>query len=300
MTFTVAALYQFTRFADPAAVTGPLRATCGHAGVKGTLLVATEGINGTIAGTSDGITAVLQAIRALPGCAELDVKYSTAEKMPFLRLKVRHKKEIVTLGQGDVDPLAAVGTYVEPEDWNALIADPDVVVIDTRNDYEVKLGTFDGALDPGTSSFREFPDWWAAERPALEGKTIAMFCTGGIRCEKATSYLLGQGVRDVRHLKGGILRYLETIPEEESRWQGDCFVFDQRVSVGHGLAEGPHQFCHACRLPLAPEDIKRPEYERGVSCHQCFDSRTDEDRARYRQRQRQIDLARARGARHMG
>lgn len=300
MSFTVAALYQFTPFATPGAVTGPLRDVCTAAGVRGTLLVAHEGINGTIGGTEAGVADVLAAIRALPGCGDLEVKFSRAEKMPFLRLKVRHKREIVTMGMPDVDPLASVGRYVEPQDWNALIADPDVVVVDTRNAYEVQLGTFRGAVDPKTNSFREFPAWWAAKREDLEGKTVAMFCTGGIRCEKATSFLLEQGAEDVRHLKGGILRYLEQVHEEESLWEGECFVFDQRVSVGHGLVEGPHQLCHACRLPLAPEDIKRVEYERGVSCHQCIESRTDEDRARYRQRQTQIDLAKKRGGQHLG
>jgi UPF0176 protein len=300
MSYTVAALYQFTRFDDPAALIPPLELLCTREGVKGTLLLAEEGINGTIAGPEAGIAAVVAEIRALPGCGGIAVKYSQAEEMPFLRLKLRRKREIVTMGQPGVDPLAAVGAYVEPQHWNALISDPDVVVVDTRNDYEVALGSFRGAVDPKTESFREFPGWWEAEADAFAGKTVAMFCTGGIRCEKATNYLLSKGVRDVRHLKGGILRYLEEVPEEESLWDGACFVFDGRVSVTHGLEEGEHVLCHACRRPLDPQDLERPEYERGVSCHRCLEERSEADRARYRERQKQIDLGRARGTPHLG
>ncbi|MGY9049093.1 hypothetical protein P775_05765 [Puniceibacterium antarcticum] len=297
--FTVAALYHFTRLADPAAHQAPLRAACLSNRVTGTLLLAPEGINGTIAGPEAGITAVLDILRALPGCAELGWKLSTATTRPFARMKVRLKKEIVTLGQPDVDPLSGTGHYVAPADWNALITAPDVAVIDTRNDYEVAIGSFDGAVDPQTASFRDFPAWWEANKHRFHNKRIAMFCTGGIRCEKSTNYLLGQGVEDVYHLKGGILKYLEEVPEAESTWQGDCFVFDGRVSVGHGLREGPHELCHACRRPILPADHARPEFEEGVACHLCANATSAEDKARFRERQKQITLSKARGERHL-
>ena len=298
--FTVAALYHFTRFDDPAALQGPLLAACNDAGIKGTLLLAREGINGTIAGSRDGIDAVLAHIRDLPGCSGLDWKESSADQMPFGRMKVRLKSEIVTMGQPDVDPISGTGHYVEPADWNALITAPDVAVIDTRNDYEVQIGTFRGAIDPGTKSFRDFPDWWRENAHRFQGKRIAMFCTGGIRCEKSTNFLLGEGVPEVFHLKGGILKYLEEVPEADSTWQGECFVFDQRVSLGHGLKQGPHVMCHACRRPLAPENLDRPEYEPGVACHRCAGEYSDADRARFRERERQVALARARGEAHFG
>jgi len=298
--FTVAALYHFSRFEDPMAIQGPLKAICTAQGISGTLLLAHEGINGTIAGSRNGIDAVLAHIRGLPGCDDLEWKESTATTAPFHRMKVRLKKEIVTMGQPDVDPAAKVGQYVDPADWNALISAPDVAVIDTRNDYEVAIGTFDGAIDPETKSFGEFPQWWEENKDRFHNKRIAMFCTGGIRCEKSTNYLMGQGVEEVYHLKGGILKYLEDVPREDSKWDGDCFVFDGRVSVGHELKEGPHILCHACRRPLLPADTTRPEYEAGVSCHQCTDETSDSDKARFRERQKQIALAKARGTHHIG
>jgi UPF0176 protein len=298
--YTVAALYHFTRFDDPAAIKPALAQLCCGQGVTGTLLLAREGINGTIAGSRAGIDAVLAHIRALPGCADLEWKESTASVPPFARMKVRLKREIVTMGQPDVDPKARVGHYVDPADWNALITAPDVAVIDTRNDYEVAIGTFQGAVDPQTASFRDFPAWWEANKHRFHNKRIAMFCTGGIRCEKSTNWLLGQGVEDVYHLKGGILKYLEEVPQDQSTWQGECFVFDRRVSVGHGLKEGPHLLCHACRRPILPEDRERPEYEEGVACHHCVDETSDEDKARFRERQKQIALARERGEAHLG
>lgn len=298
--YTVAALYHFTRFADPAAIKPGLAKLCCAQGVTGTLLLAGEGINGTIAGSRAGIDAVLAHIRALPGCADLEWKESTASVPPFARMKVRLKREIVTMGQPDVDPRARVGHYVDPADWNALITAPDVAVIDTRNDYEVAIGTFQGAVDPETASFRDFPAWWEANKHRFHNKRIAMFCTGGIRCEKSTNYLLGQGVEDVYHLKGGILKYLEEVPAEDSTWQGECFVFDRRVSVGHGLKEGPHLLCHACRRPILPEDRDHPAYEEGVACHHCVDETSAEDKARFRERQKQIALARERGEAHLG
>ncbi|MEM1362655.1 MAG: rhodanese-related sulfurtransferase [Pseudomonadota bacterium] len=288
--FTVAALYHFTRFEDPAALRGPLAATCCNAGVKGTLLLAPEGINGTIAGSRQGIDRALEAIRDLPGCAAFVWKESSAHVPPFDKLKVRLKREIVTMGQPHVDPTAAVGGYVDPKDWNALISASDVAVIDTRNDYEVAIGSFDGAIDPETKSFSAFPDWWRANQDRFKDKRIAMFCTGGIRCEKSTNFLIGEGVEEVYHLKGGILKYLEEMPEEDSLWRGECFVFDRRVSVGHGLREGPHVLCHGCRRPLMPEDLKRAEFERGVSCHHCEAETSDADKARFRERQHQLDL----------
>jgi UPF0176 protein len=298
--FTIAALYHFTRFPDPAKLKGPLQALAEAQGVKGSLLIAAEGINGTIAGSRAAIDAMLAHLRALPGCADLEHKESFAEAQPFGRMKVRLKREIVTMGQPDIDPRARVGHYVAAQDWNALISEPDVAVIDTRNDYEVEIGTFRSAVDPGTRSFRDFPAWWQANKDRFHNKRIAMFCTGGIRCEKSTNYLLGQGVPEVYHLKGGILKYLEEVPEAESLWQGQCYVFDQRVSVGHGLVPGDYGTCHACRRPLSAEDRARPEFEDGVQCHRCVDEYTDADRARFRERMHQMQLAERRGERHLG
>ncbi|MCV2881775.1 rhodanese-related sulfurtransferase [Actibacterium sp. XHP0104] len=297
---TVAALYHFTRFDDPAALRQGILDVATANDIRGSLLLAREGINGTVAGSRAGIDALLAHIRALPGCADLDWKESPASDMPFGRMKVRLKREIVTMGQPDVDPRAQVGHYCSPEEWNDLIQQPDVAIIDTRNDYEVQIGTFQGAIDPGTKSFREFPAWWEENKHRFHNKRIAMFCTGGIRCEKSTNFLLGQGVDDVFHLKGGILKYLEDMPRENSLWDGECFVFDERVSVGHGLVEGPHSLCRACRRPLAPEDLKRPEYELGVSCHRCIDEIPEDRRARFRERQRQVELAEQRGQKHVG
>ena len=295
----VTALYRFARFPDPAALRGPLEQLCRANGVKGTLLLATEGINGTIAGSPNAIDAVLAHVRSLPGCDRLEVKDAVADIMPFHRLKVRVKAEIVTMGVA-VDPLADAGTYVAPADWNALIDDPDTVVIDTRNDYEVKVGSFAGAIDPGTASFRDFPAWFAAHRDELAGKRVAMFCTGGIRCEKATAYLKGQGVDDVFHLEGGILRYLEVVPAAESRWQGECFVFDERVAVGHALAPGTHGLCRGCRMPVSPEDRVSPLYEEGVTCPACHGTRGADRLSGYAERHRQTALAEARGEAHVG
>ncbi|WP_300033273.1 rhodanese-related sulfurtransferase [uncultured Roseobacter sp.] len=292
--YTIAALYHFTRFHDPAALKPALLDLCLAQDITGTLLLAGEGVNGTIAGPRAGIDRVIAHLRALPGCSDLEWKEATSDQPPFGRMKVRLKPEIVTMGQPDVDPRARVGHYVEPGDWNDLIRSPDVAVIDTRNDYEVAIGTFEGAVDPETASFGDFPAWWEANRERFHNKRIAMFCTGGIRCEKSTNYLLGQGVEDVYHLKGGILKYLEEVPEEQSAWEGDCFVFDNRVSVGHGLREGPHMLCHGCRRPILPEDTDRPEYEAGVSCHNCAHETSEDDKNRFRERQRQIALARLR------
>lgn len=297
--YTIAALYHFTRFDTPGDVRGPLLSLCQSQGIRGSLLLAREGINGTIAGPRGGIDTVLAHIRALPGCADLIYKESTGAVQPFGRLRVRLKQEIVTMGRPDVDPRARVGHYVEPADWNDLIRSPDVAVIDTRNDYEVAIGTFEGAVDPGTASFRDFPAWWQQNRHRFHNKRIAMFCTGGIRCEKGTNFLLGQGVEEVYHLNGGILRYLEDVPQGDSTWRGECFVFDGRVSIGHGLREGPHRLCHACRRPILPEHEARPEFEEGVACHLCAHETTEADKTRFRERQKQIALAAGRGETHL-
>ncbi|WP_066650771.1 MULTISPECIES: oxygen-dependent tRNA uridine(34) hydroxylase TrhO [Sphingomonas] len=299
MSYQVAALYRFARFADPAALREPIEELCKAQGIKGTLLLATEGLNGTLAGPPEGIAALVGHLRALPDCADLDVKYAQAAAMPFHRLKVRVKREIVTMGV-PVDPLSIVGTYVDPADWNALIDDPDTIVIDTRNDYEVRIGSFDRAIDPGTRAFSDFPAWAAERRAGMAGRKVAMFCTGGIRCEKATAFLKEQGVEQVFHLKGGILKYLEEVPQDESRWHGECFVFDERVAVGHGLAPGTHQLCRACRMPVSPEDRASSLYEEGVACPACHGSRTPEQRASYAERHRQAKLAEARGEPHVG
>ena len=296
----VAALYRFACFPDPAGSRAPLLDLCAANGVKGTLLLATEGINGTIAGPPDGIDRVIAHIRTLPDCADLDVKFSSAETMPFHRLKVRLKREIVTMGE-PVDPIGGVGSYVAPADWNALIAQPGTLVIDTRNDYEVRVGSFDGAVDPGTASFSDFPAWFRAHRDEIErAERVAMFCTGGIRCEKATALLKAEGVGDVHHLRGGILKYLEEVPAAESSWHGECFVFDERVAVGQGLAPGTHDLCRGCRMPVSPSDRASPLYVEGVSCPACHDTRDADTRAGYAERHRQTKLAEARGNIHVG
>ena len=298
----VAALYRFATFEAPELLQPQVADWCKEYELKGTMLLAHEGINGTVAGLPDGIDAVVALLKALPGCAELDVKYSHAAEMPFYRMKVRVKKEIVTMGIEGIDPKREVGTYVQPEDWNALIGDPDTVLIDTRNDYEVAIGSFEGAVDPRTKSFSEFPEWFREHRQELSAgkKKFAMFCTGGIRCEKSTAFLKAEGIDDVYHLEGGILRYLENVPEAESKWQGECFVFDERVSVKHGLELGEMELCHACRRPISQDDMKSEHFIEGVSCPACFAERSDDDRARFAERQRQIGLAKKRGKQHIG
>jgi UPF0176 protein len=267
-------------------------------------LLAAEGINGTIAGSAEAVATVLTHIRALPECATLDAKLSSAVDMPFLRMKVRIKSEIVTMGEPGVDPRTSAGTYVEAEEWNDLILDPDTIVIDARNKYEVSVGTFAGAINPNTASFRDFPAWFRNARDELLGNAkqprVAMFCTGGIRCEKSTAFLKQEGVEQVHHLKGGILKYLEVVPQEASLWQGECFVFDERVTVGHGLARGSYKQCRACRLPLSKEDLASPHYEPGVSCSACRPLRTAEQRASYRERHRQEGIAAREGRSHLG
>jgi len=300
----VAALYKFAPFEDCARIRAALLALCQAQGVKGTLILAREGLNGTIAGTDEAMTQVLSHIRQLPGCADIEVKFARAPSLPFHRMKVRIKREIVTMGEPTIDPLVNVGQYVAPQDWNALISAPGTILIDTRNDYEVAVGSFTGAINPQTRSFRDFPAWFRAERERLLGDgtppKVAMFCTGGIRCEKSTAFLAAEGVGEVYHLHGGILKYLETVPPEESLWEGECFVFDQRVAVGHGLELGKLGLCHACRRPVSEADRLSPLFEDGVSCPACHGERTEAQRAGYRERQRQENLAEERGAEHIG
>lgn len=299
----VATLYQFTRFDDCPGIRHMLKAACDRAGVRGTLILAPEGINGTIAGEGEAVDEVVRLIRALPGCADMAVKNSHANEPPFHRMKVKIKAEIVTMGEPGISPLEGVGAYVAPADWNALISDPGTILIDTRNAYEVEVGTFANAIDPGTASFRDFPAWFRERRASLtQGKNpkIAMFCTGGIRCEKATALLKAEGIEEVYHLQGGILKYLEEVPAEESLWQGECFVFDQRTCLTHGLEPGSFEICHACRMPVAPEDKADPRYEDGVSCPACHGARTPEQRERYAERHRQARLAEERGESHIG
>ncbi len=301
MTYCVAALYHFTRLSDFEELKEPLLSLCEMLGIKGTILLAREGINGTIAGSDDAIRDLLDFLRADPRLNELEHKESRAEELPFYRMKVRLKKEIVTMGVEGVDPNDIVGTYVNPEDWNALISDPDVILIDTRNDYEVEIGTFEGAVNPDTETFREFPGWVADNESAIRAKKkVAMFCTGGIRCEKASSFMKNQGFDEVYHLKGGILKYLETVKEENSLWNGDCFVFDQRVAVGHGLAESDYDQCFACRYPITEADKSHELYVKGISCPRCHHKMSDEQRASFAERQKQIELAKKRGELHMG
>ncbi len=298
--FVVAALYKFVSWPDfEQSRTGLLR-VCIQNQVFGTLLLASEGINGTIAGPRDGIDQVLSYIRALPGFAKLDHKESLAETNPFLRMKVRLKKEIVTLGVPGISPTKQVGQYVAPEDWNELIAREDVVLIDTRNDYEVEIGTFKGAIDPQTTSFREFPDWLRAQTGLHNKPKLAMFCTGGIRCEKSTALALAEGFDEVYHLDGGILKYLETVPQADSLWEGECFVFDQRVSVDHAMQPGSYDLCHACRYPITEQDKMSKHYKPGVSCPRCVGTHSELQQKRFEERQKQMQLAKTRGSAHLG
>jgi UPF0176 protein len=298
--FKVAALYRFARFDRHADLREPLAELCRRTGIKGTLILASEGINGTIAGRQEAVDEVVAYLRAIDELEGMEIKFSHASEMPFHRMKLKTKKEIVTMGVPGTDPLSVVGTYVAPKDWNALIADPDTVVIDTRNDYEFKVGSFENAIDPNTKAFTEFPDWLRHRKDELAGKKVAMFCTGGIRCEKATAFAKEIGLTDVYHLKGGILAYLEQVPQEASLWKGECFVFDERVTVGHGLALGDAVLCRACRTPLTEDHQKSQLFVEGLSCPHCHGSRTEKDRARYAERHKQVLLAHKRGLKHIG
>ena len=296
----VAALYKFTALPNFEAHQTPLIEAAKAAGVYGTVLLASEGVNGTIAGPRQGIDRVLAHLRSLPGCADLDWKESYTDKNPFHRMKVRLKREIVTMGVSGIDPENSHNCYVEPGDWNAVISDPETLVIDTRNDYEVSIGKFDGAIDPATKSFRDFPAWFREFRKEHDIKKVAMYCTGGIRCEKSTAFLRSEGIDDVVHLKGGILKYLETVPKDQSLWRGECFVFDQRVSVGHDLEPGSYAMCYACRQPITDNDMNSPLYLKGVSCPHCHDTLSDEQKRNFAERQKQVELAVSRGQTHIG
>lgn len=296
----VAAMYRFVTIDNPDALRGPLLNVMHKHGVRGTVLVASEGINGTLAGSREGIDALLDWLRADPRLADLDCKESVTGEMPFARTKVKLKQEIVTMGVPGIDPNHVVGTYVEPRDWNELINDPEVTLIDTRNDYEFEVGTFRGAINPHTTSFREFPEYISEHLDPERHRKVAMFCTGGIRCEKSTAYLKEQGFDEVYHLKGGILKYLEDVPEDDSAWQGECFVFDERVTVDHQLNRGHYNQCHACRRPISEQDMRSDKYIKGESCPHCFDSRSDAQRERYREREKQVALASKRGEPHIG
>ncbi|MFZ9034855.1 MAG: rhodanese-related sulfurtransferase [Francisellaceae bacterium] len=298
--YTVCAMYKFVTLKNYEQMKAPLLAVMQRNGIRGTLLLAHEGINGTVAGTDEAIAALLQYLKSDERLADIDHKESYSDDFPFYRAKVKLKKEIVTLGVKEIDPKRIVGTYVEPKNWNALISDPEVLVIDTRNDYEVEIGTFKNAINPHTETFREFPDYVEKNLDKNRHKKVAMFCTGGIRCEKSTAFLKQQGFDEVYHLKGGILKYLEEVEENQSLWQGDCFVFDNRVTVSHGLKQGQYDQCHACRMPITKEDKTRVEYIEGLSCHHCHDSLSDEQKARFSERQKQAKLAKLRGESHIG
>jgi UPF0176 protein len=296
----VAALYKFAKLPDYRELQKSILEVCQKNGVFGSILLATEGINGTVAGNRQGIDALLKFLRSEPRFSDLEHKESFSQEMPFDRMKVKLKKEIVPLGVPGIDPNEKVGTYVPAEEWNALISDPDVIVIDTRNGYECDIGTFKGAIDPKTRRFRDFPKFVQENLDPSKHKKVAMFCTGGIRCEKASAYMLEKGFENVYHLKGGILKYLELIPPEKSLWDGECFVFDQRIAVGQGLEVGAHEQCYACRHPVSIEDQQSPKYRAGVSCPHCFDSLPEKTRSRAIERQKQQELAAKRGEKHIG
>ena len=296
----VAALYKFAKLPDYRELQKSILEVCQKNGVFGSILLATEGINGTVAGNRQGIDALLKFLRSEPRFSDLEHKESFSQEMPFDRMKVKLKKEIVPLGVPGIDPNEKVGTYVPAEEWNALISDPDVIVIDTRNGYECDIGTFKGAIDPKTRRFRDFPKFVQENLDPSKHKKVAMFCTGGIRCEKASAYMLEKGFENVYHLKGGILKYLELIPPEKSLWDGECFVFDQRIAVGQGLEVGAHEQCYACRNPVSVEDQQSPKYRAGVSCPHCFDNLPEKTRSRAIERQKQQELAAKRGEKHIG
>lgn len=300
MSVVVAALYKFVSLPDYQEISGPLKDKCVELGLKGTLLLAHEGINGTVAGSREGIDGLLAYLRADERMADLEHKESPSEEQPFYRMKVKLKKEIVTMGVEGIDPRHTVGTYVAPEDWNRLISDPEVLVVDTRNHYEYAIGSFERALDPATETFREFPDYVHQNLDPGKHKKVAMFCTGGIRCEKATAYMREQGFEEVYHLQGGILKYLEEVPAEQSLWRGECFVFDNRVAVNHNLEPGSYDQCHGCRHPITEEDKASALYMKGVSCPKCYHSLTQDQKARFAERQKQIELARQRNEAHIG
>ncbi len=296
----VSALYKFATLEDFTELKKPLLQLMEDHQVKGTLLLAKEGINGTIAGDRAGIDAVLHWLRSDLRLADLESKESYELKMPFYRTKVKLKKEIVTMGVENIDPKKIVGTYVKPQDWNALISDPDVILIDTRNDYEVQIGGFKNAVNPATETFREFPQYVKDNLDPSKHKKVAMYCTGGIRCEKSTAYLKEQGFEDVYHLQGGVLKYLEEVPVEKSLWEGECFVFDNRVAVNHSLEKGQYDQCYACRYPITEQDKQSVHYQKGVSCPHCYHKANELQRQRFQEREKQVQLAKQRGEEHIG
>ncbi len=296
----VSALYKFVTLDDFETLRQPLLDTLIKHQVKGTLLLAKEGINGTIASDRQGIDSVLNWLRADPRFADIETKESYEQEMPFYRSKVKLKKEIVTMGVNGIDPKKIVGTYVKPQDWNALISDPEVLLIDTRNDYEVQIGAFKGAVNPQTETFREFPRYVQDQLDPGKHKKVAMYCTGGIRCEKSTAFLKEQGFEEVYHLQGGVLKYLEEIPVEQSLWQGECFVFDNRVAVNHAMEKGQYDQCYACRYPITEQDKNSPHYQPGISCPHCYDKVTEQQRQRFQEREKQVQMAKQRGEEHIG
>ena len=296
----VCALYRFVALENFKEIQQPLLDIMNTNGVKGTLLLASEGINGTVAGSRESIDNLINWLKSDARLANLTTKESYDAENPFYRTKVKLKKEIVTMGVEGIDPNHTVGSYVKPKDWNALISDPEVLLVDTRNDYEISIGTFENAVDPKTTNFREFPAYVKENLDPEKHKKVAMFCTGGIRCEKSTAYLKEQGFDEVYHLEGGVLKYLEEVPEEETMWKGECFVFDNRVSVNHQLEKGQYDQCHGCRLPITEEDKKSEQYIEGISCHHCFDSITEDQKQRFSEREKQIRLAKERGQAHIG
>jgi len=298
--FVVCALYKFTALPNFELLRQPLHDVMEQNEVRGTLLLASEGINGTISGLRAGIDAVLTWLDNQDNLKNIVTKESFDETCPFYRTKVKLKKEIVTMGVEGIDPLKVVGSYVKPEDWNALISDPEVILIDTRNDYEIEIGTFQNAVDPKTKTFREFPAWAKENLDPQKHKKVAMFCTGGIRCEKSTAYMKEQGFDEVYHLEGGILKYLEEVPKDQTMWQGECFVFDNRVAVDHDLQKGSYDQCHACRMPITEDEKQLASYMEGVSCLHCHDALSEEQKLRFAERQKQVELAKVRGEGHIG
>ena len=302
--YKVAALYKFSKIQDPLELHNKIRIKLKDLSVYGTILVANEGLNGTIsASNNEKLISALNFIKSIKGFDDLDIKYSTSEKNPFVRLKVKLKKEIVTMGDESIDPTMLVGEYVDPKDWNDLIEDKNTIIIDTRNNYEYSIGTFKNSINPETKKFKEFPKWIDKKEFTTHeknNKNIAMFCTGGIRCEKASSLMKKEGFKNVYHLKGGILKYFESISVDNSKWEGECFVFDDRVSVKHDLSEGTYDMCHGCRMPITEDDKKSKKYIRGVACSSCFDKTTKEQKSRYMSRQKQVDLAKKRNQKHIG
>tara|TARA_B100001250_G_C19804150_1_gene792453 strand:- start:2118 stop:3050 length:933 start_codon:yes stop_codon:yes gene_type:complete len=302
--YKVAALYKFSKILDPLKLHNEIRIRLKNLSIYGTILIGEEGINGTISSSiQKNLITALNYIKSFEGFDDLDIKFSSSNKNPFVRLKVKLKKEIVTIGDESIDPTKIVGEYVEPKDWNKLIDHKDTIIIDTRNSYEYSIGTFKHSLNPKTTKFSEFPNWIDKQKftpKDRKNKNIAMFCTGGIRCEKASSLMKKQGFKNVYHLKGGVLKYFESIPENKSRWEGECFVFDDRVSVKHNLSKGTYDMCHGCRMPITDSDKKSKKYIRGVACPNCFDKTTEEQKSRYMSRQKQVDLAKKRNQKHIG